>query len=120
MLDIFWTISNNSFLPLFSNSNSNSTDLSKWSSIDFLFLPVIISISSIPEATASSIIYCNVGLSTIGNISLGCALVAGKNLVPNPAAGITAFLTFFCIVNLLIILFIFIKIFYMYIHFISQ
>jgi hypothetical protein len=35
-----------------------------------------------------------VGLSTIGSISLGCAFVAGKNLVPNPAAGIMAFLTF--------------------------
>ncbi|KRN80887.1 hypothetical protein IV44_GL000408 [Lactobacillus amylovorus DSM 16698] len=33
-------------------------------------------------------------MSTIGNISLGNALVAGKNLVPKPAAGMTAFLTF--------------------------
>jgi hypothetical protein len=31
------------------------------------------------------------GVSTTGNISLGIALVAGRNLVPNPAAGITAF-----------------------------
>jgi hypothetical protein len=38
--------------------------------------------------------YCIVGLSTIGNISFGCALVAGKNLVPSPAAGITAFRNF--------------------------
>src|SRR5438093_13473781 len=30
------------------------------------------------------------GLSTIGNISLGIALVAGRNRVPRPAAGITA------------------------------
>jgi hypothetical protein len=29
----------------------------------------------------------------IGNISLGIALVAGKNLVPHPATGNTAFLT---------------------------
>jgi hypothetical protein len=35
-----------------------------------------------------------VGLSTIGSISFGCAFVAGKNLVPSPAAGIIAFLTF--------------------------
>ncbi len=35
-------------------------------------------------------IYYKVGLSTIGNISFGCALVAGKNLVPKPAAGIIA------------------------------
>jgi hypothetical protein len=32
------------------------------------------------------------GLSMMGNISLGIDLVAGKNLVPKPAAGITAFL----------------------------
>jgi hypothetical protein len=36
-----------------------------------------------------------VGLSTIGSISLGMVLVAGKKRVPNPAAGITAFLTLF-------------------------
>ena len=71
---------------------SNSNDLSKWSSIERLFLPVTIKISSIPEATASSITYWIVGLSKTGNISLGCALVAGKNLVPKPAAGITAFI----------------------------
>jgi hypothetical protein len=34
-------------------------------------------------------------LSTKGNISLGCALVAGRNLVPRPAAGKTALRTFF-------------------------
>src|SRR5215469_13491053 len=33
------------------------------------------------------------GLSTIGNISLGCALVAGKKRVPRPAAGRTALRT---------------------------
>jgi hypothetical protein len=36
-----------------------------------------------------------IGLSTKGNISLGCALVAGRNLVPRPAAGKTALRTFF-------------------------
>src|SRR5688572_13929646 len=30
------------------------------------------------------------GLSTRGNISFGCALVAGRNRVPRPAAGKTA------------------------------
>src|SRR5271170_1805854 len=34
------------------------------------------------------------GLSTSGNISLGCALVAGRNRVPRPAAGNTALRTF--------------------------
>src|ERR1700722_8249413 len=33
------------------------------------------------------------GLSTTGSISLGCALVAGRNRVPNPAAGRTALRT---------------------------
>src|SRR5690606_10092723 len=33
------------------------------------------------------------GLSTSGSISLGCALVAGRNLVPQPAAGKTALRT---------------------------
>src|SRR5262245_53394245 len=43
-----------------------------------------------PEATASSITYWMIGLSTSGSISLGCALVAGRNRVPRPAAGKTA------------------------------
>src|SRR5262245_61548375 len=34
------------------------------------------------------------GLSTSGSISLGCALVAGRNRVPRPAAGNTALRTF--------------------------
>ena len=48
--------------------------------------------SSIPEETASSTTNCMTGLSTIGSISFGCTFVAGRNRVPNPAAGITAFL----------------------------
>src|SRR5947209_10324519 len=43
-----------------------------------------------PEATASSTPYWMMGLSTTGSISLGCALVAGRNRVPRPAAGKTA------------------------------
>src|SRR5215831_17975091 len=35
-----------------------------------------------------------IGLSTMGSISLGCALVAGRNRVPSPAAGNTALRTF--------------------------
>src|SRR6266581_2923734 len=49
----------------------------------------------IPEATASSITYWMIGLSTRGSISLGCALVAGRKRVPRPAAGKTAFRIFF-------------------------
>src|SRR5437764_13705156 len=47
-----------------------------------------------PEWITSSTPYWMSGLSTSGNISFGCALVAGRKRVPNPAAGNTAFLTF--------------------------
>src|SRR5882762_5753192 len=47
-----------------------------------------------PEATASSITYWMIGLSTSGSISFGCALVAGRKRVPSPAAGRTALRTF--------------------------
>ena len=46
-----------------------------------------------PARTASSTTYWIAGLSTIGSISLGWALVAGRNRVPSPAAGITALVT---------------------------
>src|SRR5262249_9026544 len=42
---------------------------------------------------ASSTPYWMMGLSTIGSISLGCALVAGRKRVPSPAAGNTALRT---------------------------
>src|SRR6202162_2739839 len=48
---------------------------------------------SIPGETASSTAYWMIGLSTSGSISFGCALVAGRNRVPQPAAGNTAFRT---------------------------
>src|SRR5215510_9920526 len=44
-----------------------------------------------PAPTASSMTYWMRGLSTSGSISFGWALVAGRNRVPNPAAGKTAF-----------------------------
>src|SRR5499433_508210 len=50
-------------------------------------------ISERPEATASSTTYWINGLSTTGSISFGCALVAGRNRVPSPAAGRTALRT---------------------------
>src|SRR6266496_4278288 len=61
--------------------------------------PVMMTMSVIPAPTACSITYWMAGLSTRGSISLGCDFVAGRNLVPRPAAGMTAFLTF--IVSLL-------------------
>src|SRR5450432_3078227 len=45
-----------------------------------------------PAATASSTTYWIDGLSTTGSISFGWLLVAGRNRVPRPAAGMTAFL----------------------------
>src|ERR1700731_3566446 len=50
---------------------------------------------SIPDATHSSTTYLISRLSTTGSISLGCALVAGRNRVPSPAAGSTALRTRF-------------------------
>src|ERR1700704_5027807 len=47
-----------------------------------------------PEAIASSTAYWISGLSTIGSISLGLAFVAGRNRVPRPATGNTAFVIF--------------------------
>jgi hypothetical protein len=58
----------------------------------------MIKMSSMPEASAYSMMYWIVGLSTIGSISLGHAFVAGKKRVPKPAAGITA-LVIFCILK---------------------
>src|SRR5919199_3032837 len=55
--------------------------------------PVMTRMSVIPAPTASSTTYWMVGLSMTGTISLGWLFVAGRNLVPSPAAGITAFLT---------------------------
>ena len=53
----------------------------------------MMSTSSIPAATASSTTYWMAGRSTIGSISLGIDLVAGRNRVPRPAAGMTALRT---------------------------
>src|ERR1700742_942695 len=46
-----------------------------------------------PACTASSTTYWMAGRSTTGSISFGELFVAGRNRVPKPAAGITAFLT---------------------------
>ena len=62
--------------------------------MDLFPRPVIIIISVIPLATASSTMYWMQGLSTIGSISFAVDFVAGKNLVPSPAAGMIAFLIF--------------------------
>ena len=51
--------------------------------------------SVMPAATASSTAYWISGLSTMGSISFGLALVAGKKRVPMPATGKTALVTFF-------------------------
>src|SRR5437660_11609098 len=61
--------------------------------MEALLRPVMSSTSSRPAATASSTTYWIAGLSTTGSISFGVALVAGRNLVPRPAAGMTALVT---------------------------
>ncbi len=57
--------------------------------------PVMMRMSVRPAATASSTTYWIDGLSTTGSISFGWLFVAGRNRVPRPAAGMTAFLTAF-------------------------
>src|SRR5689334_21662551 len=47
-----------------------------------------------PAAAASSTAYWISGLSTIGSISFGLALVTGRKRLPMPATGNTAFLSF--------------------------
>src|ERR1700677_3116407 len=61
--------------------------------MDRLLRPVMSSTSCRPADTASSTTYWMAGLSTTGSISLGVALVAGRNRVPSPAAGMTALVT---------------------------
>ena len=53
---------------------------------------VTIRMSSMPAATASSMIYWITGLSTMGSISLGTVLVAGS-IRGAAAAGMTALRT---------------------------
>ena len=79
--------------PLSRSTCSSSKLRSKWSSRGRLLRPVMNRTSSSPAATASSTTYWMAGLSTTGSISLGVALVAGRNRVPRPAAGMTALRT---------------------------
>src|SRR5688572_19424226 len=65
-----------------------------------LELPVMNTNLRAPAASASSAAYWINGLSTIGNISLGLALVAGRNRVPRPATGKTAVLISFATTHL--------------------
>src|SRR5688572_15095016 len=50
--------------------------------------------SVMPARTASSTTSWIAGVSTTGSISFGVAFVAGRNRVPRPATGMTAFCTF--------------------------
>ena len=67
--------------------------------------PRMMRISVMPERTASSTRYWMAGLSTMGSIPLGMALVAGSTRVPRPAAGMTALVTFFIMIHILLLLF---------------
>src|SRR5688572_20011925 len=86
-------MSSSASLFLRSSSVSSSWALSKWSSIARLLRPVTKIISVMPAAAASSTAYWISGLSTIGSISLGLALVTGRKRLPRPATGNTAFLS---------------------------
>ena len=94
MSEIRRTSFSSSYFPACSSRASSSNDRSKWSSMVLLPRPVMIRMSSIPAATACSTTYWIAGLSTMGSISFGWDFVAGRNLVPSPAAGMTAFFTF--------------------------
>lgn len=91
-----FSVSSSSFFPLASSEASNSLALSKWSSIERLFRPVI-NISSV--APAAIVFFSRVLnqwlIQTIGNISFGLAFVAGKKRVPNPETGKTALVILF-------------------------
>ena len=93
MSEIPRTMANRSFLPRVSSRFSSSKLTSKWSSMAVFPRPVTMMMFWMPECSASSTPYWMMGLSTIGSISFGCALVAGRKRVPSPAAGKTAFLT---------------------------
>src|SRR3982751_5710793 len=58
-----------------------------------LLRPVTKIISVMPADAASSTAYWMSGLSTTGSISFGLALVTGRNRLPRPATGKTAFLS---------------------------
>src|SRR4029453_11527103 len=94
MSEISRTSFRSSNLPLASRKCSSSKDRSKWSTMACLPRPMMMRMSVKPARTASSTTYWIAGLSRSGSISLGWALVAGRNRVPSPAAGTTAFRTF--------------------------
>jgi len=74
------------FAPLFlQKSFQRRVVVKNGSSIEFLPLPVTITMCSIPLATHSSTTYWNLRacLPPV-SISLGCAFVAGRNRVPRP------------------------------------
>ena len=87
----WFTRSSLAWSPFCESVSSSSVTRSKWLASAFLLRPMIIRMSSSPDATASSTTYWIAGLSTTGSISFGIALVAGRKRVPSPAAGMTAF-----------------------------
>src|SRR6188474_2224531 len=84
------SILRSSLLPCFSSRFSSSPSESKWSSMARLDDPVMNTRRRAPADRASSTAYWISGLSTMGSISLGLALVAGRKRVPRPATGNTA------------------------------
>src|SRR5699024_9495511 len=80
-------------LPRDSRVSTKSGKASKCRMTSCLLGAVIMASLSAPTAAASSAINSIPGVSTTGNNSFGTVLVAGKNLVPIPAAGTTTVLT---------------------------
>ena len=86
------TSSSNCRFTRVSRVDSSSNCVSKWFSMEFLLPWVTSTMSLIPVAAISLTMYWIMGLSTMGSISLGMALVAGNIRVPKPATGIIAFI----------------------------
>src|SRR5262245_26491130 len=91
---ILRSMSTISVCPRSARTCSSSGASSKWSSIPSLPRPVTKIISWIPASTASCTTYWIDGMSTMGKSSFGTVLVAGRNRVPKPATGMTAFRSF--------------------------
>ncbi len=83
------TASSSSSLPRLSSSSSSSGWTVKCCWISSLPSLITTTISAAPAATASSTPHWITGRSRTGSSSLGSALVAGRNRVPRPAAGMT-------------------------------
>jgi hypothetical protein len=82
-----------SSLPLSRRAPTSCSSGSKYCSIVGFERLLTTTMWSIPAPSASSMMIWIAGVSPIGISSFGTALVAGRNRVPRPAAGMTALRT---------------------------